>query len=107
MKTIVLFGHHDAVQAAYLQLDLLLRQRQRQVRDIVLAQTPRVDQAQEHAIRDAGGELWYCGPNLKPPGGGWSPVHADRYLLSECWGALAGKVLTALNEFMAKTRVAT
>lgn len=104
MKTIVLFGHHDTVQAAYTQLDLLLRQRK--VRDIVLAQTPTINQEQEHAIRDAGGELWYCAPTMRPAGGGWTTVQADRYLLSDCWGALGGKVLTALNEFMGKPRVA-
>lgn len=104
MKTIILYGHDETVQTAYTHLDALLRERQ--VRDIVLVQTRQVDQATAHGLRDAGGELWYCGPTLTPPGGGWSPVSADRYLLAACWGSLFGKVVTALNEFMGKTRVA-
>lgn len=104
MKTIILFGHQDTVQTVYTHVDALLRQRQ--AADVAVIQTTVVDQTTEHALRDAGGELWYCGPTLTPPGGGWSPVHADRYLLSACWGSLAGKALTAMNEFMGKTRVA-
>jgi hypothetical protein len=105
VRSIVLFGHCDTVQAVYLYLDALVRERN--VTDVALVQTTHVDQVTEHALRDAGGELWYCGPTLSPPGGGWSPTHADRYLLSACWGGLPGKVLTAFNEFTGKTRVAT
>lgn len=102
MKTIVLFGHEHQVQTVFTHVDELLRQRG--IEDVVLVQTSQIDQATERALRIAGGELWYCGPTLSPPGGGWSPVHADRYLLSACWGALAGKAMAALNEFTGNAR---
>lgn len=105
MRTITLFGHTDTVQAVYMYLDHLLRERKLQVQ---VVQTTMLDQATARGLHQAGGELWYCGPNLTPPGGGWSPVTADAYLLSGGRGALACKVVAALTDFQGRTpRVAT
>lgn len=105
MRTIILYGHQCTAQAAFMHIDSMLHERQ--LRDIVLVQTVDMDQPTAHALRDAGGELWYCGPTLTPPGAcGWSPTNADRYLLADCFEKLGPKVTVAFGEFMNKTRVA-
>lgn len=103
LNTIILYGHVDTVQAVYLYVDLLLRERQ--LRNVALIQTTTIDQTLADRLRKSGGELWYCGPSLTPPGGGWCPVRADKYLLSGAWGTLPGKVFCALVDFMGRARV--
>jgi hypothetical protein len=104
MRTIILYGHQCTAQVVYTQVDAMLRERQ--VRDIVLVQTVDIDTPTAHALRDAGGELWYCGRALMGPTEDSTWHHADRYLLAPTWEALAGKTAQALNEFLGKRRVA-
>lgn len=104
MRSIILFGHPCAASMAYMHVDQALRDRNE--RNIVLAQTDwKIDQAAAHALRDNGGELWYCGPQLLPPGGEDDLVHADRHLLGDSIEKLAPLLTKALTEFLTKTRV--
>jgi hypothetical protein len=102
VRTIILFGHQCTAQAAYEVVDAGLRKLQ--ARDIVLAQTTHVDQATGRMLREAGGELWYCGPCLRPPDGAWSPLSADRYLVAMELSALARQATAALTDFMSRDR---
>jgi hypothetical protein len=100
VRTIILYGHQCTAQAVYEVLDTELRLRN--TRDVVLTQTEHVDQATGCLLRRAGGELWYCGPRLQPPGGGWSPLAADRYLVAKELAAIARQATHALTEFLAR-----
>lgn len=103
MKTIVLYGHECSAQAAFTLLDTLLRQSA--ARHIALALAIDVDQATAIALRATGAELWFCGPTLGSPDASWTPVAADRYLVARPPEALAGKVLGAYTDFMARAQV--
>lgn len=105
MKSIILYGHESTAQAAFELLDAMLRSHQ--VNDVALTLTVHVDQAIGVGLRRAGGELWYCGPRLQPPGGGWSPLSADRYLVAACPATLAHQVTGAFTEFIARHRGVT
>lgn len=98
MKTIVLYGHESAAQEALAQLDTMLRERH--IQDVKLLVTLHVDQATGRKLRLAGGALWYCGATLEPPGGGWSPLCADQYLIGRTFEARAARVTAALFDFL-------
>jgi hypothetical protein len=104
VRTIVLYGHQSAAEAAFALVDHLLRQAA--ARDIGLVLTVDVDQVTARSLRAAGAELWFCGPTLGTADGSWSPAAADRYLVGRPPEALAGKVLGAYTDFMAHRQVA-
>ena len=101
MRTIILCGEHSQGMLAYEYLDAALRARGE--RDLALCFTYTLDPEAAHALRDGGGELWYCGPMGEPPA---VARHADRHLLGDTQIDVQMRADTFLREFLNKTRVA-
>ncbi|HEY0915685.1 MAG TPA: hypothetical protein VGE22_12510 [Solimonas sp.] len=100
MRTIVLYGAMPVALDVYRHVDVLLRQRNE--RGIVLMVTSsRIEPVAAHAVREDGGELWYCGEVA-----GDGAAIADRQLLVLPFEDVAGKSANALEAFLSKTRVA-
>ena len=103
MRSIILFGHESAAQEAFMHVDAMLRERA--IVDVTLVLTIHVDQPTAKGLRAVGGELWYCGPTLTPPGGGWSPMCADKYLIGRTLEARTAQAIAAFHEFLRKQQV--
>ncbi|MFC5498159.1 hypothetical protein ACFPOE_11485 [Caenimonas terrae] len=102
MKTIALTGHPQAREAAYLQLQAIVRDRG-MTGDVQVTQYAVILRVQAHAIHDAGGEVWHCGP-LAPARELLGRI--DRVLPAATFEAMGPDVITCLAEFVAKRHIA-
>jgi enhancing lycopene biosynthesis protein 2 len=102
MKAIFLFGHMPTVTAAYRHVDAMLRKAH--VHDIAIAMVVSVDEDTAQALRQAGGELWHCGPAdaAADDHGGITP---DRCLHAQSWHDLTAQAVAALEVFLGQTGV--